>query len=95
MKASRKTISLEVLAGDPLIIQPCPLLDGGFARSRRCLLRLALDQIHDTLLSLCVRFNVSLGGAERSVASEHLHVPERASHRADRARCVGDEGATT
>ena len=37
------------------------------------------NQINDSFLCFHIRFDIALGGGERSVSSQHLNVPERPS----------------
>ena len=53
------------------------------------------NQINDSFLCFHIRFDIALGGGERSVSSEHLNVPERPSDSRNRPRGVGDERATS
>ena len=54
-----------------------------------------LDEVNNSFLCFHVRFDVALGGGERSMSSEHLNVSQRPSDSRDCARCVGDERATS
>ena len=53
------------------------------------------DEVNNSFLCFHVRFDVALGGGERSMSSEHLNVSERPSNSRDCARCIGDECATS
>ena len=46
------------------------------------------------LLRVHVSLDVTLCGAQRSMSSQHLNVPERAPNSRNRSRCIGDEGAS-
>ena len=55
--------------------------------------RATLNQFDNPPLRVGMGFDVALGGRERCMSGQKLHVPQRAANRADLPRGVGDESA--